>query len=284
MVCPPLPPIFPFRFLTQQQFNKPKRALAAEIVPADRLDDFVRHLTQENEFNRPHRIPSLSYEHPLYNKDDGGYWKGAVWAPTNYMVLRGLSFNGYDDLAFEIGLNHLTNVVKIFEETGKLMLSADIHVLLSHTYIWFFFSGTVWENYAPEQIRPGYAKPYVYLRRVYIHPLLAYSSLLYIPYSDFVGWSGLGPVAVLFEYVFGIRAIVPCNTLIWRVSLLEAHGVQRYPFGKDKVNLYCAARSSQEEKPHIEIESSFALDVVIKWKGDKETKHFGPSKEPPHTV
>lgn len=206
-------------------------ALIAEVVPSERLDEFVAHLENENEFKRPHRIPSLSYDHPLYNKEDGGYWKGGVWAPTNYMVLRGLSFNGYDDLAFEIGLNHLSNVVKIFNETG-----------------------TVWENYSPEKLKPGYAKP------------------------DFVGWSGLGPVAVLFEYVFGLRAIVPSNTLVWRIKLLEAHGVERYPFGKDGIlHLGCAARESEEEKPQVEITSSFHLKVVIKWKGGEEVLHCQPT-------
>lgn len=42
-------------------------------------------------------------------------------------------------------------------------------------------TGTVWENYSPEEAAPGSpAKP------------------------DFCGWGGLGPVAVLFEFIFGL--------------------------------------------------------------------------------
>lgn len=106
-------------------------ALLADIVPADRLDKFVEHLNNKNEFNRPHRIPTLAADQQGYDPT-GGYWHGAVWAPTNYMVLKGLEKNGYDDLAYEIACNHLDNVVKVFNETG-----------------------TVWENYMPESANPG---------------------------------------------------------------------------------------------------------------------------------
>ncbi|MBQ8720273.1 MAG: glycoside hydrolase [Clostridia bacterium] len=105
--------------------------LLAGIVPEERIDKFVAHLDNEREFKRPNRVPTLSADHPEYNAT-GGYWKGAVWAPTNYMVLCGLNKYGYDRLAFEIASEHLDNVVKVFEETG-----------------------TVYENYAPESAERG---------------------------------------------------------------------------------------------------------------------------------
>jgi glycogen debranching enzyme len=111
-------------------------ALLAEVVPPDQLERFTAHLDNPEEFNRPHRIPSLSHDHCDY-KAGGGYWLGGVWAPTNYMVLKGLRANGYGALAHLIARNHLDNVVRVFEDTD-----------------------TVWENYAPEMARPGKpAKP-----------------------------------------------------------------------------------------------------------------------------
>jgi len=35
-------------------------ALLADIVPKERISAFIEHLRNPNEFNRPHRIPSLS--------------------------------------------------------------------------------------------------------------------------------------------------------------------------------------------------------------------------------
>jgi hypothetical protein len=193
-------------------------ALLADVLSGERLARFVAHLEDAGEFNRPHRVPALSADDPAY-RADGGYWCGGVWAPTNYMVLRGLTQVGYDELAHEIGLNHVNRVAEVFERTG-----------------------TVWENYAPEEAAPGQAK------------------------GDFVGWTGLPPVAVLFEYVFGLRPDVAGNRLVWDVRLLEGHGVEGYPFGADGLlTLRCAARSRDEEQPQIEVHSNVPLTLEIRW-------------------
>ena len=105
--------------------------LLADIVPAERLPRLIAHLENPAEFKRPHRVPTLSADHPEYN-EHGDYWRGSVWAPTNYMVLKGLERVGYHDLAHEIACNTLDNVVKVFLETD-----------------------TVWENYSSEHVRPG---------------------------------------------------------------------------------------------------------------------------------
>ena len=111
-------------------------ALLAGIVPRDRLDSFIAHLDDPAEFNRHHRIPTLAHSHPDYDPN-GGYWRGGVWAPTNYMVLKGLRSCGFGSLAHLIARNHLDNVVSVYEDTD-----------------------TLWENYAPEGARPGSpAKP-----------------------------------------------------------------------------------------------------------------------------
>ena len=106
-------------------------ALVAGVVPEERLERFIAHLDDPEEFNRPHRVPALSADHVAYS-DSGDYWCGGVWAPTNYMVLKGLRATGYGSLAHLIARNHLDNVVQVFEDTG-----------------------TVWENYAPEAPLPG---------------------------------------------------------------------------------------------------------------------------------
>jgi len=104
-------------------------ALLADVVPQKEIPCFLAHLSDTTEFNRPHRIPSLSADNPDYNPD-GGYWLGAVWAMTNYSVLRGLTKVGADSLAHEIAGNHLNNVTSVFNET-------DI----------------IWENFSPEFLK-----------------------------------------------------------------------------------------------------------------------------------
>ena len=199
-------------------------ALVAGIVPEDRLDRFVAHLDNPAEFNRPHRVPALAANQPAYSTD-GDYWNGGIWAPTDYMVLKGLRASGYGSLAHLIALNHLKNVVQVFEDTG-----------------------TVWENYAPEESTPGSpAKP------------------------DFVGWTGLPPIAVLLEEVFGLQPDVPNQTLLWDVRLQDEFGVENYPFGSQCVlNLKCGARESTVEKPVITAKSNLPLTLKVRWSGGEE--------------
>jgi len=204
-------------------------ALLAEAVPATRLEKFIRHLRNPAEFNRPHRVPTLSADHPQYHPD-GDYWQGSVWAPTNYMLLRGLSQVGAEALAHEIALNHLQQVVQVFEQTG-----------------------TLWENYAPESSAPGN-----------------------IAKKDFVGWTGLPPVAVLFEYILGLKPIVTETKLTWTVRLLEEHGVSQYSFGPTgSLDLHCAARSASTQKPVITASSTVPVKLEIRWEGGVESLELG---------
>jgi glycogen debranching enzyme len=201
-------------------------ALLAEVVPEDRLGQFIGHLRNPGEFARGHRVPALSADDPAYEGSTGGYWLGGVWAPTNYMVLRGLAAAGEHALAHEIGANHVEQVVKVFEATG-----------------------TLWENYAPESASPGEPAK-----------------------KDFVGWTGLSPIAILFENVFGLRAASGRNELVWDVRLLDEHGIDRYPFGPDAtLDLRCAKRDSQAEEPVIEATATRPVKLVVAWAGGNKT-------------
>jgi hypothetical protein len=120
---------------------------------------------------------------------------------------------------------------------------------LNHVVGVFEQTGTLWENYAPERTAQGNRAK-----------------------DDFVGWSGLAPVAGLFEYVFGLRADAFSGRLLWDVRLLENHGVQRYPFGRDGVlALSCATRSSATQEPKIQVSSTVPLELVIRWEGGERT-------------
>lgn len=197
-------------------------ALLADIVEDSRLERFVAHLENPEEFKRLHRIPSLSADHEKY-QPYGGYWLGGVWPPTNYMVLKGLEKKHYDGLCYEIARSHLECVVEVFRQTG-----------------------TLYENYAPEHVAPGQpAKP------------------------DFVGWTGLTPISILFEYVFGIRPDCAGKKIVWYVNLEEHHGIRQYPFGEATVDLEC--EFTGEDFPCIRIKSDQPVMVEIHYKGQVRT-------------
>ena len=108
---------------------------------------------------------------------------------------------------------------------------------------------TFWENYSPEKTGPGKpAKP------------------------DFVGWGGVGPIAILLEYVFGLRPDFQSGTLLWDIRLTEAHGVNNYPVGPETtLDLSVAARPDEGEKPKVTLKSNRPVRVEIRWAGGSET-------------
>lgn len=200
-------------------------ALLADVVPPDRLKRFTAHLSDEKEFCRPHRIPTLSADDPHYCPE-GNYWRGSVWAPVNYMVLRGLRQVGLHELAYAIAVNHHRNVCEVFRRTG-----------------------TLWENYSPERPEKGSASK-----------------------ADFVGWTGLSTISILFEFVFGIQPDYSRREIVWRVKRTERHGILRYPFGPDgMLTLLCEPRASSREEPKIFAESNLPVQLCIIWDGGEKT-------------
>ena len=145
-------------------------AMLAKVASKSQAEALAAELENPDTFKTIHRVPTLAANEPGFDPK-GGYWVGAVWAPTDKMVMAGLENYGYADLAREIALNHLRNVVAVFKETG-----------------------TVWENYAPQHVAEG--KP---------------------AKGDFVGWSGIGPIAFFIEYAIGIRADALANKITWDI-------------------------------------------------------------------
>ncbi|HEY3755667.1 MAG TPA: trehalase family glycosidase [Opitutaceae bacterium] len=123
--------------LTWNEQRSPVRTVAAfwtllsGVASAEQAEDLVAALRDPRSFSRPLRVPTLAVDEPGYDPA-GGYWTGAVWAPTTMMVIRGLEAYGYRDEAHSIAINNLAVMDTVFRRTG-----------------------TIWENYAPEAPAPG---------------------------------------------------------------------------------------------------------------------------------
>ncbi len=111
-------------------------------------------------------------------------------------------------------------------------------------------TGTFWEYYAPEAAEPGF-----------------------MARKDFVGWTGLPPIAIFIEYILGIRSDYANRSLIWDITQTEAHGIERYPFGPDGlVTLKVNKRNSQEDIPSVTIETNVPFELTLYWGKDKSKK------------
>lgn len=101
-------------------------------------------------------------------------------------------------------------------------------------------SGTLFENYAPEAAKRGTPSK-----------------------DEFVGWTGLAPISILFEYVFGLHPDAMKKKITWHVHLTDRHGVMRYPLGAATVDVICEARTSAEERPVVHVTGAPGVTVEV---------------------
>lgn len=105
--------------------------LLAGVASREQAKALVDELNNPETFKRTHRVPTLAANEKKYDVL-GDQWRGGVWSPTNTMVITGLERYGYQSEARAIALNHLENMLKVFQTDGF-----------------------IWENYSPEQVRGG---------------------------------------------------------------------------------------------------------------------------------
>lgn len=105
--------------------------LLADAVPPQRLSRFLAPLSDPARFNRTLPTATMPGDSDLF-QPDGGYWRGSIWAPTSYMVIRGLERVGRSDLAQSIARRLYSATAEVYRDTG-----------------------TFWENYAPDAMAPG---------------------------------------------------------------------------------------------------------------------------------
>ncbi|HTY38279.1 MAG TPA: trehalase family glycosidase [Bacteroidota bacterium] len=200
--------------------------LIAGVAAPDQVEALVNELGNPQTFGRLDPVPTCAANEPGY-LSIGGYWRGAVWAPTTTMVIRGLERYGYSDLARAIALRHLRIVADVFSETG-----------------------TIWENYSPDEKKPGRHADSALVAR------------------DFVGWSGIAPILYFLEYGIGLKPNAERNELSWRIDSPSRLGCERYRFNGHVVSLVASGRRENGKlKVSVDSDGSFILRII---QGDKE--------------
>ncbi len=211
--------------------------MAGMVLPSENFPELREHLVNPEEFWRDHLVPTLSADDHDYDSS-GFYWRGGVWAPTNYMILKGLENYGDFDLAHRIAVNHIENITSIFNEFSPDENKIAFEERYKDGY------KTIWECYSPD----------------YPAPATRWDSTFYSR-QDFVGWSGLGPIAMLIENVIGLNLRADKNLIIWHIYRDDKHGIKDLRFGEQKVDLIC---SSEENELDFEImcEKGFNLEII----------------------
>jgi glycogen debranching enzyme len=135
-----------------------------------------------------------------------------------------------------------TMVIRGLERYGKHELAREI--ALEHLQRMgevFQTTGTVWENYSPDRPVPGTPSK-----------------------SDFVGWSGIGPILYFLEYAIGLCPDAPSNRLTWTLDSAKRCGCQRYRFNGHVATLTAEPPADSAGTWRITVESDGPFDLTVK--------------------
>ena len=117
-------------------------------------------------------------------------------------------------------------------------------------------TGTIWENYAPDRVRHG--KP---------------------AKSDFVGWSGIGPIMYFLEYAIGLRADAPHNRLVWRIEPGGRRGCERFRFNAHVASLIAAPAPDRSKGEIVRVESDSPFELETYFQGVQKTFAVGAGEQ-----
>jgi len=202
-------------------------ALISGVADKAQAASMKEHLFDEANFKTPFMVPTLGRKSPNYDATGGHYWNGAVWVPTNTMVIKGLKQYGYIDEAREIAINGLEGMYATWLKTG-----------------------TLWENY--DQEKPG--KPG------------EKGAKGKICRNDFVGWSGVQPITTLIETIIGIQTNAAENRIEWTLRMTEQNGVRHLKWGPNysrEVDLVAEARASADSPVNLTVSSNVPFTLVV---------------------
>lgn len=224
-------------------------ALVAGVADASKAARLIDHLRNPQEFHRGHLFPSLAASDPNYSQQ-GHYWRGGVWAPTNYMIARGLLASGADDLAREAAASHLGQLAQIVSAppTDESRVAPEER---DGDY------ATLWECYSPDASMPGTRWDDQYYCR-----------------QDFVGWTGLGPIATLIEVVLGLEVVGAENTIVWTITRTDRHGLENLALGADnRVDLVADPRALETDPVTVTVHADRPFTLEVRRPGHPPSVH-----------
>ncbi len=173
--------------------------LLAGITSNEQNKKLVKNLKDPKLFWTDFPFPALAKNHPEFNSR-GGYWKGGVWAPTNYMIILALNKIGEQKFAFEVSQKMVKLVLEVFKKTK-----------------------TIWEAYAPE-FENG-------------KPRFSTGTKEDLVRQNFIGWSGLYPTTIFLEEVLGVKFQRQKKEVTWRIFLEENYELKNLNILGGKLDL-----------------------------------------------
>ncbi|MBE6690083.1 MAG: hypothetical protein E7590_02215 [Ruminococcaceae bacterium] len=195
-------------------------ALTAGIATEERAAAMVARAEDPETLGGDLPLLSLARNDPDF-AETGRYWRGALWLPTAYASLKGISAYGYQKSAHVAAKKILQYMLKTYED---------------------YEPHTIWECYAPVGHRPADNPRGTATVR-----------------HDFCGWSALGPISIYLEYVLGFHTINAfTSTVEWEKpeDMGDRIGVENLRFGNVVTDII-----AEGDRCHVRSNLPFTLRI-----------------------
>lgn len=212
-------------------------------------------------------FPTLSRADPRFDPK-GDYWKGGVWAPATFSTIKGLEKSGEEAFAAEAAGRYLDGILEVFD-----------------------YSGTLFELYAPDkQSAKWISNSFTGSKSGDMHPIVQDGTTLdpermyiapgtdesgsgsnshggsdHIAKDEFVGWTGLAPIALLLEDVIGVEADVPAGVVNWDLRRTDRNGIQNLSLGTaGTLSMIADPRATEESDARICFTGELNRDMTVR--------------------
>ena len=258
------------------------------VDDAAKREQVKRLLDSEDWYNTDVPLGTLPKSHSQY-QGWGGYGLGQVMSPYTYVAIKGAeTLYGYE-YAQDFSEKYLDGIAEVYEYSDTIWEhyapDKQTHTDITNSlyYIGVLDShrtsgrADCTTNTAPsgsperwgcEIVKTGYtlpagdyAAPARRRNNAGEHPGGGvYNSIPSTVKQDFVGWGGIGPIALLIENVIGIQPDAIDKEITWHMTRTDRHGLNNLWLGGDlgKFDLIAAARIDSYSPAVITVTSANA--------------------------
>ncbi|HUW40983.1 MAG TPA: trehalase family glycosidase [Rectinemataceae bacterium] len=216
--------------------------LLAEIPNEDRAERLIAHLKDPAVFGTEHPFPTLSADHPDYDRQGGGY-RGSVVPPFTYMVIKGLEKYNQYEFARDCAIRHLYFVLDSMHLNGEEKEHGAHRSSEQKSVLWEAYQPqnegkAVWEG------RTDWPRP----------QLLAYT--------------GLSTISMMIENIVGLYISLPRKTVDWIIPNLEIMGIENLSLKRNLVTIL-SNKSGRGWEIHMESEKLYYFTINVLGKKKK---------------
>jgi neutral trehalase len=220
--------------------------LLAEIPNEERAERLMAHLKDPKAFGTEHPFPTLSADHPDYEKKGGGY-RGSVIPPFTFMVIKGLEKYNQYEFARDCAIRHLYFVLDSMHqepEGGERDRDREKGHKREQKPVF-------WEAYQPQN--EGRAH---------------WGDRLDWPRPQFLAFTGLSTITLMIENIVGLYISLPRKTVDWIIPNLEIMGIENLSLKRNMVTIL-SNKSGRGWEIHMESEKLYYFTINVLGKKKK---------------